>query len=374
MTTHHSLHACVLNSRALEIANISRETPEPPGTLIERDLSSGEPNGVLFEMLGYLREKVMPPLTETELERGIKLANQYYLSLGITSLQEATATNDLKRWQTYRRHKENGGLKSRIYLMPGIQALNQFREAGLTTGSGDNQLRLGCAKIMLSEASGRLYPPQPELNRQVTGAHRAGFPVAIHAVPESAIAAATTALENVRRQPPRPGLHHRLEHCAECPPPLLERLRKLKPLIVTQPPFLHYSGDRYLATVATATLPWLYRLRSLLDSGLTVAASSDSPIVPADPLVGIYAAVTRKTSSGQQLAPEERITVEEALAMYTRSAARASFEEDSKGSITAGKLADMVLLSDDPTKSPPERIKESRVKMTVIDGEVVWED
>ena len=144
-------------------------------------------------------------------------------------------------------------------------------------------------------------------------------------------------------------------------------------MVVTQPPFLHYSGERYLVTVPAERLKWLYRINSFLNSGLVVAASSDSPIVPDNPLVGIYAAVTRQAQAGQQLLPEECISASQALAMYTINAAYASFEDDIKGSITPGKLADLVLLSGDPTKAPPEQIKDIKVEMTIIGGKVVWE-
>ena len=247
--SHRSLHACVLNSLALSLAGITRETPEPPGGLIDRDLNSGEPTGLLFEMLGYIREKVMPPLSEAELTNGITLANQHYLSQGITSLQDATVVNDFSRWQKFRHFKDTGKLKSRVYMMPGIEAVSQFQEAGLTFGSGDSQLRLGGVKIVLNEASGQLYPPQPELNQQVLDAHRAGFQLAIHAIQQSTVEAAIIALEYAHSQLPQAGRRHRIEHCSECPPHLLERLKKLQAVVVTQPPFLYYSGERYLATV-----------------------------------------------------------------------------------------------------------------------------
>ena len=147
----------------------------------------------------------------------------------------------------------------------------------------------------------------------------------------------------------------------------------LQAVVVTQPPFVYYSGERYLATVSASQLPWLYRFKSLLDSGLVVAASSDSPVVPDNPLAGIYAAVTRKTESGQQILPQESISVSQAMAMYTINAAYASFEEGVKGSITKGKLADIVVLSDDPAQVIPEQIKDIRVEMTIIGGRVVWE-
>ena len=373
--SHRSLHACVLNSLALSLAGITRETPEPPGGLIARDLTDGEPNGLLFssEMVGHIREKVMPSLAEEELTKGATLANRHYLSQGITSLQDATFVNDFRRWQHYQRFKDTGILKSRVSMMFGVEAMSQFLEVGLGFGSGDSQLRLGGLKIVPSRPAGQLYPPQPELNQHVLDAHRSGFQVAIHAIQESIVEAAIIALEYTHSQLPQTDRRHRIEHCSECPPRLLERLCRLQAVIVTQPPFLYYSGERYLATVPADQLRWLYRIKSLLSSGLIVAGSSDSPIVANNPLVGMYSAITRQAESGQQLLPEECISPGQALALYTINAAHASFEEGIKGSITRGKLADMVLLSDDPTRVAPEEIKDIRVEMTVIGGKVAWE-
>ena len=258
-------------------------------------------------------------------------------------------------------------------MMPGIESLSQFQADGLAPGSGDSQLRLGGAKVILSEATGQLYPPQPELNEQALNAHQAGFQLAIHAVQPSTVEAAISALEYAQSRFPQAGRRHRIEHCSECPPRLLRRLKKLQAAVVTQPPFLHYSGERYLASLPADRLRWLYRIKSFLDSGLIVAGSSDSPVVPDNPLVGIYAAVTRRANSGQQLLPGECISASQALAMYTINAAYVSFEEGIKGSITRDKLADLVLLSDDPTKVSPEKIKNIKVEMTIIGGEVVWE-
>jgi len=187
------------------------------------------------------------------------------------------------------------------------------------------------------------------------------------------VKAAITALEYALSQTQRPDCRHRLEHCSVCPPHLIQQLRNIKATIVTQPPFVYYSGERYLATVSPADLNWLYPIGSLLSSGLRVAASSDSPVVPLNPLVGIYAAVTRTTETGQTLLPQEGISRLEALKMYTLEAAYASFEEGVKGCIAANKFADLVVLSDDPTKVLPEEIKEIEVVMTIADGKVVWQ-
>ncbi|MFC1914287.1 amidohydrolase [Chloroflexota bacterium] len=371
--SHRGLHACVFNSAALSLAGITIETPDPPGGIIDRDLDTGEPTGVLYEMLGYVRERVLPSLSDEELNEGITLANKHYLAKGITSLQEATVSNDYRRWQTLRGLKQGSKLKSRVYMMLGAQAQNEFLEAGLTTGCGDGNLRLGGVKIMLSEATGQLQPPQSELNRQVLESHRDGFQLAFHAIEENTVAAAITALEYLSSQCRLFGRRHRIEHCSECPPSLLERLSMLPVAVVTQPPFVYYSGERYLATVAPSQLPWLYRIKSLLDSGLVVAGSSDSPIVPDNPLVGIYAAVTRTAESGQRVLPHEGVSASRALALYTANAAYASFEEGIKGSIAPGKLADMVVLSDDPTRVLAEGIKDIKVEMTILGGRVVWE-
>ena len=370
---HRSLHACVLNTRALSLAGITRATPEPPGGLIDRYPDTGEPSGLLFEMLGHIREKVLPPLPEGEIRKGTKLVNQHYLSLGITSLQDATVVNDYSRWQTLHGLKEAGEIKSRVSMMIGAGALPEFQQHGLTFGSGDSQLRLGAVKIMLNEATGELQPSPRELNRMVLDTHRAGFQVAIHAVERMSVEAAIGALEYIASQYPRAGRRHRIEHCSQCPPRLFERLRRLGAVVVTQPPFIYYSGERYLATLPVSDLKWLYRIGSFHRSGLTVAGSSDCPVVPADPLVGIYAAVTRRDESGQRLLPREAISAGAALEMYTKNAAYASFEEKIKGSLAPGKLADIIVLSDDPTKTPPERIKDIKVEMTIIGGEVVWE-
>jgi predicted amidohydrolase YtcJ len=371
--SHASLHTCVLNSQALSRAGITRDTEPEPGTLIERDPATGEPNGRLYEMLGYIREKVMPPLSEAELSGVLARASEHYLSRGITSLQEATIVNNLERWRILKRFQETGSLLPRLYMMFGSESLREFRNAGLTFGYGDSQLRLGGVKIIVTESTGRPYPEPVDLIKEVDYARRCGFPVAIHAAHEKSLAAVIDTLEFAGKHRPLSGQRHRIEHCIECPPFLLERLRRLAVIVVTQPPFIYYGGDKRLVTTPESQKPWLYRIKSLLDSGLTTAASSDSPIVPDNPLSGIYAAMTRRTKSGQLISADESISVGQALMMYTKNAAAASFEQDIKGSLSPGKLADMVVLSGDPLRLPPEEIKNIRVELTILGGKVVWE-
>jgi hypothetical protein len=368
---HRSRHACVLNSMALSSVGISIESPEPPGGMIDRDLSSGEPNGILFEMNSYLDKKV-PPLSQEEFEKGVRLASEQYLSFGITSLQDATVHNGLNEWQTFQTLKKGGCLVPRVSMMAGIDGLEELQDNGLSPRHGNDQMRLGALKVILAEATGSLHPSQEELNSRVLQAHRGGYQVAIHAVEESTGEAAALAIETALNHVPARCHRHRIEHCSICPPALLKRLKSIHAIVVTNPSFIYYSGERYLHTVPEEQQEWLYRIGSFFKNGLMPAAGSDSPVAPVNPLVGIYAAVTRKADSGDDVVPEERISPLEALNMYSQNAANASFDEGVKGYISTGTLADLALLSADPTQVPPEEIKDIQVEMTIAAGRVAW--
>jgi predicted amidohydrolase YtcJ len=370
--THRSMHASVLNTLALKLIGINNETEEPQGGIIDRDLENGEPNGILYEMGDYIRSRVPFSLSDAEMNWGISEINRGLLSCGITSIGEASVSNNLAQWKTYLKLKESGKLKVRICMMAGIDALDEFRSAGLSTGSGDTGVKLGSLKIILSEAKGRLNPSQPELNRKVLEATRAGFQVAIHAVERGTVESAIEALEYSQTQFNQTGRRHRIEHCSECSPDLISKLSKLNAVVVSQPPFIYYSGDRYLAQVPAPAQQWLYPFRSLMDQGIIVAGSSDAPVVQYDPLTGMYAATTRRTEAGQLVLPGEALTPRQALDMYTIHAAYSTFEENVKGTLAPGKLADIVLLSRDPFDLDLELIKNIKVEMTIIGGEVVF--
>lgn len=371
--THRTRRAAVLNSLALGRAGISIESSDPPGGLIDRDLDSGEPTGLLYGMNAYLSEEVVPPLSGGDLERAVRLAGRQLLSLGVTSLQDATESNGLEQWRLFRSWRDRGAFLPRIWMMVSPKTLADFRQAGLGPGSGDDGLRLGAVKIAIDETRGYLNPPQGELNRLALAAHRGGYQVAFHAVEENTVDAAVRAIEHVLEQSPQRDHRHRVEHCSVCPPALLRRLRALGALVVTQPPFVYYSGERYLAQVSRQELPWLYRIGSMVRGGVRVAASSDAPVAPPNPLVGIYAAIARKAQTGQLLGPLEAVTCLQAIRMYTSAAAYAAREDAQKGSIAAGKLADLAVLSQDPTVVDVETLKDLAVDITILGGEVVWQ-
>jgi predicted amidohydrolase YtcJ len=256
--------------------------------------------------------------------------------------------------------------------MLNLRGLKQIGIKNLSSYSGKNQLHLNGIKIILDETTGQLHPSQEELNNTVLKIHKSGSQVAIHAIEESAVESVCSAIEYALRKFPRSNHRHRIEHCSVCRPPLLKRLASLGIMVATQPPFIFHNGDRYLETVSDEQLQHLYPIGSLLEAGIPVAGSSDCPIVPPNPLIGIYSAVSRKSETGNIVGEGEKIKPLEALRMYTMHAARASFEEDVKGSITPGKLADLAVLNGDPSEAPPDEIKDMEVEMTILNGEVVW--
>ena len=370
---HRSGHACVLNSAALGHVGISATTPEPPGAVIDRDWVAGEPTGRLLEMDGYLDDRV-PPISHEKIESGIRLASQRLSSVGITSIQDATSSNSVERWGLFRRLKGEETLAQRVTMMVGAAHLEGFLAEGFQPRSGGDSLTVGAVKVMLTATSGVLHPSPAELRALVERAREAGFQLAVHAVEAEAVEAAIEALTDVGiQQSPRSGRRDRIEHCSECPPPVLDKLSGSGVVIVTQPPFIFYVGKRYLAEVPPDLQPWLYRVRSFLSAGLHLAGSSDAPVVDPNPLIGIYAAVTRRTRSGEAVGPAERVGVEEALRMYTMGGAFAAFQEPDRGSIEVGKLADLLLLDGDLMKVDVELIPKTAVSLTAIGGRVVWE-
>lgn len=369
--THQSKHACVLNSQALAHVGITRYTPDPPGGLIDRDLKSGDPNGVLFEMNAFLDRRV-PPIGEHEFVLGIQSVNQRLLSLGITSIHEASINNDQAQWHHLCALKAKENFLPKVSMMIGVKAFDNMEQGDFSCPVGENQLCLGAVKIMLDQTSGRLHPSQSELNQLVLRIHRRGFQVAIHAIEEIAVISASNAIAYALGISPRSDHRHRIEHCSVCPSPLAERLASLGIVVVTQPSFIYYNGHRYINTVNGRDLRHLYPVHTLQNEGVTVAASSDAPIVPPNPLIGIHAAVTRTSETFDLLTAKEAVSPFDALRLYMLNGAEANFEEQRKGSITPGKYADLVLLDKDPTAIPADEIKDIEVVMTIIDGKIVW--
>jgi predicted amidohydrolase YtcJ len=370
--THRSGHAHVLNSMALRLVGIGKETGDPAGGMIERDLKTGEPTGLLYEMGDFLSDRI-PPLSPSELERGLQLANHRLLSWGITGIHDASSRNDVKRWRLFKSWQDNGILQPRVNMLLEYLTFSKNNHKPLSANFDKSRLQCGAVKLILDDTTGRLLPTQEELNKKVLAVHKAGMQVAIHAIEEEPIRAACTAIKHALAVVPRPDHRHRIEHCSICPPSLARQIASLGIMVVTQPPFVYYNSERYLETVSNEQLEYLYPFKTLLDHGIKVAGSSDCPIVPSDPLIGIYAAISRRGEKNHMLGGQEKVSMKDALQMYTMHAAQASFEETIKGTITPGKLADLVVLDRDPTQLPPDELKRLQVEMTIIGGKIVWQ-
>jgi predicted amidohydrolase YtcJ len=369
--THRSGHAHVLNSLALQQVGITAETGDPPEGFIDREAGTGEPTGILYGMGAYLSGKI-PLVEDAEIEKGVAQANAKLLAAGVTSVQDASSANDEIRWKRHEFWKARGIFRPRVTMMMGVKGYIERRST--PPGVAGFDLRSGGVKIILGRVSGALHPCQEELNEEVAAIHDAGRQVVIHAVEEPEIEAACDAISYALHRLPRRDHRHRIDHCSVCPPHLLRRIADLGITVVTQPSFIYFSGDRYLKTVAEEQRAHLYAIGSMLGHGLRVGFSSDFPVSDPNPMMGIQAAVTRMTEEGNSVLTGERIPVEAALRAYTHGAAAAGFEDEIKGSITAGKLADLVLLSEDPRAVDPGCIKNIRVLMTVLGGSIAWND
>jgi hypothetical protein len=374
-------HVCVTNSKALELTGITAETTPPPGGRIDKDPETGEPTGILRENAMDLVWKAMPPPSEEELMEAATLACRKAVEAGLTSLH----------WIIYspmeiriiQKLCAQNKLPLRVYLVIPAELLNPLIDLGLCTGFGDSMVRIGGVKILadgsLGARTAALHEPysddpttrgmmlytREELNELVAKAHKAHLQLAIHAIGDQTIDVVLTALEKVLEEAPRKDHRHRIEHASVLNEALIQRLKKLGVIASIQPHFV-ISDFWVVDRVGPTRARWVYPFKTLLQEGILVTGGSDCPVEPISPLLGMYAAVARETL------PEERITVDDALRVYTINAAYASFEENVKGSIEAGKLADLVVLSHDPRAIPSSKIKDIRVETTIVGGRVVY--
>ena len=378
---HRSGHAAALNSLALQLAGIHRDTPDPVDGVIQRAADSGEPTGLLLDMGPFLSQRLGRLRDERDAEEGIARLGRLLLSYGITSVHDAGVNNSPDRWDAMANLQASRLLPCRVTMMAGAGYLAEFLAEGRRWGSGDPCLRLGHVKIMLSLTTGAMQPDVAELGRIVGEAHRAGFPAAVHAVEEGAVAAAVRVFAESRLADGPLPARDRIEHCAECPPELAAQVGRSGAMVVTQPGFIFHHGHRYRQRVDPNLLDSLYPVSSLHRSGAAVAFGSDSPVVDPNPWPAIYSAVTGLARDGLPLSGSSAaaagvsnsVSIETALRMYTIAGALAEGAQDVKGTIRPGKLADLTLLDQDPTTVEQERLKDLRPVMTIVGGKVAWE-
>ncbi len=385
-------HISVVNSKALELAGINDTTPDPEGGKIVRDVR-GKVTGVLMET-AHMNMFEKAKYSDEELRKGMSLASKDFISAGITSIHDAGGygPNNLRIMQEAVRSKD---VKLRVYAIVG--ALNnsedfvkKMTQAGIITGLGDEKFRIGPAKVFTDGSSsgptiatrqsytsdpnnyGILYFSQEELNHILGEAHRKGFQITAHAQGDRAIELMLNCIEEALRQHPRDDHRHRIEHAGITPPDLLKHMKKLGVIPIPNPSFFYEFGDGYIKNYGER-VHHMFPVRSFIDEGVIAAGGSDSPVTTHNPLMGIHVGVNRESRSGHGVGTNQRISVMEAIKLYTWNGAYASFEEDIKGSIEIGKLADFVILSDSILDVSSKNIKDIQVDMTVIDGEIVYQ-
>ncbi len=386
-------HVSVANSLALQKAGITKDSTDPEGGQIDRDQETGEPTGVLRGGAMAPIYKLIPPPDKEQLRRAFSLAAEQFLARGVTSVSDAGVDSPLVV-RAYQAAMREDGVPLRVNLMMSASMLDELSRLGLQTGFGDERLRIGAIKIVADGSSsgrtaavsepyedasgntGIMYISREELDEKVLASHKAGFQVGVHAIGDRAISAVLDSYEKALKQLPRADHRLRIEHCGICTPAIVERIKGMGVVPVPQPIFLYGEGESYRAGLGEERVKWAYPLRSFLENGIVTPMSSDCPATSGteliSPLLGIYVAVNRRTDSGRELGPEQRIGVEDALRCYTLNSAYATFEDDVKGSIEPDKLADFAVLSEDPTRIAEEKIKDIYVEMTVVGGRVVY--
>jgi predicted amidohydrolase YtcJ len=364
--SHRTGQVHVLNSMGLKILGIGADSEDPEGGLIERDLKTGLPTGVLYGMGGFLSRRI-PEADEDELEKVLPLASARLLSFGITFLNDCTSHNDLRELHRFENWRRNGLIRQHLRAVMGVAT---FEEAEPSKTKG---VIMGGAKILLHRVTGRFYPDPERLQREVEELHRRGVQIALHAIEEEEIGLALEALARAIERYPRPH-RHRIEHCSLCPDPHLERIASLGVVVVSQPAFIYLNGERYRTTIPEEKRRYLYRLRSFLERGVVLAAGSDSPVGDPNPMLSIFACLFRSSRDGNPIGGDEALGLEQAIKVHTLSAAYACFEEGNRGSIELGKAADLVVLNEHLESIPAERIRDIRPVLTILDGEVVFED
>jgi hypothetical protein len=383
-------HMALANSLALRLAGIDRETTEPEGGTIVRD-ASGEPTGILKDNAEDLVSRVIPEASREMNLRAARAALAEAARRGVTTIQDNSSVDALPTYQDLR---ARGELTARMYVWRYADAMEPLMKAGVRTGLGDDWIRLGAVKILSDgsmgsgtaaffepyaddpKTSGLLIHPVPELERMIREADGAGFQLAVHAIGDRANALVLDAFEKAAKANGPRDRRFRIEHAQVVRKQDLPRYKALGVVASIQPS--HCIDDMRWAEkrIGHARSRDAYNFRSFTNAGIPVAFGTDWFVEPLDPRLGLYAAVTRELPSGGPPGgwfPEEKLPLEDALDLYTRGSAYAEFAEMEKGTLEAGKLADLVVFASDLFKVSPREILTTPVDLTVVGGRVVYE-
>ncbi len=390
--SHSSGHVSVANSFALKAANVTKETPDPPGGAFDRD-ENGEPNGILREKASGIvtaaGPKTPPPTSEEQLE-GIQICFNNFLSVGITSIQDAGGSP--RKIGLYQ-DAQDAGATIRISMMIRDRYLPDLKKLNIRNNFGSDRLKIGAIKSFQGNSlSGRtcwLYEPyvnradgktdyhgippgrpQEEFEKLIYEIHEAGFSPAVHSNGDRETDLVLDAFEKALQRLPKKDHRFRIEHCSVVNPRILKRIKDMG-VVIALHSYIYEHGDKH-EEYGEKRWNWMHPNGSAVEMGIPVAGNSDYGVSQAIPLLRIQSMVTRTSAEGKVYGPKQKVTAEEAIRIWTMGSAYASFEEDIKGSIEVGKLADFVILSADPTKVDPLTIKDIKVEKTIIGGKIAY--
>jgi predicted amidohydrolase YtcJ len=387
-------HMVLANSLALKLAGVTRETADPPGGTIVRD-SNGEPEGVLKDAAMNFFSKVIPNPGADEIADAIRAAMRYAAENGVTSVQDMSASPDVL--SVYQKLLASDELTVRIYGLQPLPEWERLSRVGVRAGFGNEKLKIGALKGFADGSLGSTTAlffdpylddpktsglpsdemfPEGKMLKNILAADKAGLHVAVHAIGDRANKTILDMFVEVEKQNGKRDRRLRIEHSQHLRPEEIKRFAGQQ-IIASMQPYHAIDDGRWAENrIGPERAKGTYAFRSILDAGARLAFGSDWFVAPMEPVLGIYAAVTRRTLDGKRpngWVPEQKITVAEAVEAYTLGSAYASFDERLKGSIEAGKLADIAVLSDDIFKIKPEEIEKVKVVMTIFDGKVIYE-
>ena len=389
---HRGGHTSWYNSKALEMAQIDRNSRDPQGGQFLRD-DRGELTGRVAELARNVFDTVGTRETfsaEEQRSRGLKgmaHMSRLFAASGLTTVHDAQATRD--QILAYQDAYRAGELRHRVYYMLAGELLESYKAAGIYTGLGNEWVRVGGVKFVAdgscSERTMLMSTPyvgrpndygiqtmtEQEIVDAVENAHRHGFQVGIHANGDVAIDLVLKAYERALEKWPHPDRRHRIEHCTLVNDSLLRRIKATGSIPTPFWTYVYYHGEKW-TEYGDDKLRWMFAHRSFFDYGIKAPGASDYQPGPFEPLMAIQRMVTRRDYKGREWGPNQKITVDEALKVATVHGAYASYEENEKGSITTGKHADFVVLERDPHEGDPNRIKDIKVLRTVVGGRTTY--
>jgi hypothetical protein len=392
-------HMALANGLAMKLAGLDRNTKDVPGGEIVRD-KEGNPTGILKDHATSLVERIMPPSSERELDAALQAAMHEAASHGVTSVQNLwDSTSDpfsAMKFREFQKFARSGMLTVRIYHANPLRDWKSLADTGIQAAFGSPLLRIGNLKSFADGALGSetAWMDAPFSDRpgysglasadladsaayyaSIAGADRAGLQISIHAIGDRAIHTVLDLFERAERENGPADRRFRIEHVQHLRPEDAARFERLG-VIASMQPYHAIDDGRWAAKeLGPVRIQSSYAWRLLLDHGAVLAFGSDWPVAPLDPLMGIYAAATRRTLDGRNpegWVPRQRITVAEAVHAYTVGSAFAEHQEQVKGSLEPGKLADLAVLTEDIFHSAPARLDKARVYMTVFDGRVIY--